>query len=70
MQRPVGNNYRKRRLCDLTSDDVVDIAHARFVDDRERRDIAQEYRVSIGLVSRVCRKCKDNGQYVEELRAK
>ena len=40
IQRPVRNNYRKRRMCDLTADELVGIAHARFVEDRDRRDVA------------------------------
>ena len=47
---------KKRRRCDLLAADLVDIAHAVRVQHRFQREVAQEYRVSIALVSRVARK--------------
>ena len=62
--------YRKRRFCELAADEVVAIAHAFVVEERHRRDIAEEHRVSVDLVSRVVRRCKANDHYLAELRAK
>ena len=35
------HKYRKRRFCELTVDEVVDIAHSFFVEEMCRKDIAE-----------------------------
>ena len=62
--------YRKRRFCELAADEVVAIAHAFVVEEVHRRDIAEEHRVSVDLVSRVVRHCKANDRFISDLRAK
>ena len=52
-ERPVGVNFKRRRLSDLSVDERVAILHAFLVDFRERSDIAREFRVSVALVSRL-----------------
>ena len=37
----VSHKYRKRHFSELSADDVVGIAHAFFVEERQRRDIAE-----------------------------
>ena len=67
---PASHKYRKRRLCELAVDEVVGICHAFIVENRFRKDIAEQYRVSVDLVSRVVRQCKSNEHFVGELKAK
>ena len=55
-ERGLSHKYRRRRYCDLTANDLCGIAHAANVQKRFYRDIAEEFHVSIGLVSRVSRK--------------
>lgn len=64
------HKYRKRRHNELGADEVIGIAHAFLVDERRRKDIAEQYRVSIGLVSRVTSQCRTDEQFVANLRAK
>ena len=47
---------KKRRRCDLSAADLVGIAHAVRVQHRFQREVAEEYRVSVAMVSRVARK--------------
>ena len=47
---------KKRRRCDLSAADLIGIAHAVRVQHRFQREVAEEYRVSVALVSRVARK--------------
>jgi hypothetical protein len=65
-ERGLSHKYRRRKLHELSAEDIVAIGHAKLVDERARRDIAEEYRVSIGLVSRVATKCKEGLEFVEE----
>ena len=55
-QRDFSDRYKRRRYCDLHTADLVGIRHAVCVQHRFYRDIAEEFRVSVGLVSRVARK--------------
>ena len=54
----------------MTAAELVGIAHAVHVRFRFRREVAEEYRVSIGLVSRVASKCKSGIGWLEERQAK
>jgi hypothetical protein len=69
-ERGVSHKYRRRKLHELSSEEIVAIGHARLVEERARRDIAEDYKVSIGLVSRVASKCKSGLQFVEERQSK
>ena len=40
-ERGVSHKYRRRKLHELDSCDLVGIVHARLVEERERRDIAE-----------------------------
>ena len=53
LERGIGPNYRRRKLRELSTAELIDIAHARIIEERQRKDIADEYRISIGLVSRI-----------------
>ena len=65
----VSHKYKRRRYCDLSAHEIVEIAHSSVVEERLRRDIAAEYRVSVGLVSRVASKFKAGALRVDEIRA-
>lgn len=56
VQRDFGDRYKRRRYCDLSATDLVGIRHAVCIQHRFYRDVAEEFRVSVGLVSRVARK--------------
>ena len=58
-ERGLSHKYRRRKLHELNIGDIVGIVHARLVEERQRRDVAEEFRVSVGLVSRLSAKCKD-----------
>jgi len=47
-----------RRYCDLSAADLVGIAHGVNVQHRFHREVAGEFGVSVGLVSRVGRKAR------------
>ena len=47
---------KKRRRCDISAADLAGIAHAVRVQHRFQREVAEDYRVSVALVSRVARK--------------
>ena len=64
------HKYRKRRFNELTADEVVDIAHAFIVEERPRRDIAEQFRVSVGLVSRINRQYRASESFIADLREK
>lgn len=51
-----GGMRKMRRRRDLSAADLVGIAHAVRVQHRFQREVAEEYRVSVALVSRVARK--------------
>ena len=51
-----GGKRRQRRRCDLSAADLTGIAHAVHVQHRFQRDVAEEFHVSVALVSRVARK--------------
>ena len=55
-QRDFSDRYKRRRYCDLSSADLIGIRHAVHIQHRFYRDIAEEFHVSVGLVSRVARK--------------
>ena len=40
-ERGVSHKYRRRKLHELNAADLVGIAHARLVEERQRRDIAE-----------------------------
>ena len=46
---------KKRRRYDLSAADLAGIAHAVRVQHRFQREVAEEYRVSVAMVSRVAR---------------
>ena len=64
------HKYRKRHFSELTADEVVDIAHAFFVEERPRRDIAEQFRISVDLVSRISRQYRANESFIADLREK
>ena len=64
------HKYRKRHFSELTADEVVDIAHAFFVEERPRRDIAEQFRISVDLVSRINRQYRANESFIADLREK
>ena len=51
-----GGMQKMRRRRDLYATDLIGIAHAVRVQHRFQREVAEEYRVSVALVSRVARK--------------
>ena len=55
-ERGVSHKYRRRRFCELSIEDVVGISHAVHIQRRFYRDIAEEFCISIGMVSRIARK--------------
>ena len=55
-ERGLSHKYRRRRYCDLSANDLIGIAHAVHIQHRFYRDIAEEFLVSISLVSRIARK--------------
>ena len=69
-ERGLSHKYRRQKLHELDSDDLVGIVYARLVEERERRDIAEEFRVSVGLVSRLTCKCKAGMEFLVERQEK
>ena len=49
-----------RRYCDLSAADLVGIAYGVNVQHRFHREVAGEFGVSVGLVSRVGRKARSD----------
>ena len=68
-ERGLSHKYRRRKLHELDISDLVGIAHARLVEERQRKDIAEEFRVSIGLVSRLSAKCKDGLEFLGQIQS-
>ena len=54
----LGVKRKLRRYCDLSAADLVGIAHGVNVQHRFHREVAEEFGVSVGLVSRVGRKAR------------
>ena len=61
--------YKRRKYHELTASDLLGIAHAVIVQFRFRRDIAEEYRVSVDLVGRIASMCKNGTAWIEERQA-
>ena len=69
-ERGLSHKYRRKKLHELNSDDLVGIVYARLIEERQRRDIAEEFRVSVGLVSRLTCKCKVGLEFLVERQEK
>ena len=69
-ERGLSHKYRRKKLHELNSDDLVGIVHARLIEERRRRDIAEEFHISIGLVSRLTCKCKVGLDFLVERQEK
>ena len=69
-ERGISHKYRRRKLHELTLADIVGVAHARLIEERQRKDVAEEYKISIGLVSRIACKAKGGMQYFEDFSRK
>ena len=57
-EQGVSDKYRRRKYCNLSLGEKVEIAHAAVIKYRFHRDIAEEFRVSTGLVGRIVRMAK------------
>ena len=57
-ERGISDKYRRRKWFQLSPAEKVGIAHAAIIQLRFYRDIADEFHVSVGLVSRIARKAK------------
>lgn len=57
-EQGVSDKYRRRKYCNLSIGEKVEIAHAAVIKYRFHRDIAEEFRVSTGLVGRIVRMAK------------
>ena len=66
----MSHKYRRRKFHELSTKEIVAIGHAKLIEERARRDVAEEFRVSIGLVSRVTSKCKTGVRFIEEREAR
>ena len=64
LERGISHKYHRRKHHELSAADIVGIAHARLVEERQRKDVAEEFRVSIGLVSRIASKAKQSMEYI------
>ena len=69
-EKPASHKYRRRKYHELTVAELAAIAHGVNIQFRFRRDVAEENRVSVSLVSRVASKCKGGVAWLEEQRAK
>ena len=54
-ERGLSHKFCRRRYCDLSVNEVLAIVHAVKIQHRFHRDIAQEFKISIGMVSRIAR---------------
>ena len=55
-ERGLSHKYRRRRHCELSADEIVNIAHAVNIQHRFHRDVAEEFGVSVDMVRRIARK--------------
>ena len=66
---PIGK-YKKRKLKELTVEERRKIIQAYLNDFEAQADVAQRFRVSSGLVKRLCIAFKQNLKMLDELQAK
>ena len=66
-ERGISHKYRRRKQHELSAEDIVGIVHARLIEERQRKDIAEEFRISIGLVSRIACKAKGGMKYIDDM---
>ena len=55
-ERGLSHKRKCRRYCDLSTNEVISIAHAALIQLRFHRDVAEEFGVSIDMVRRIARK--------------
>ena len=65
-ERGVSQKYRRRKLHELSVEELIEVAYARLIEERQRKDIAEDFRISIGLVSRIASKAKVGVEFVDD----
>ena len=66
MERGISDKYRCRRYCELSAYEIASITHAAVIMHRFYRDIADDFSISVGMVSRLAQKARA-GNIVQDL---